>query len=392
MSGAKTAPQAQATHEQARTVNLDDVMQATEDMRAVLGKRWGVAPSNVMRYGESFISLARNCPVDFHLNGAIITQFLSICKEHDLNPARYEVRAFYDYDKGLSTFVMIDGWLTLANRNPDYDGCDFEYEFDDQGKMQAVTCLIYRKNRSRATKARVKLSEWYVATSPQWRMKPEWMLEQKALKQAIRRAFGFAGIMDDDDARQMGLGIFEDQDKPGDKKIDAGEGIKLSSLKPGEAPPEDEYSRPAAGDTDGDSGEVPDDGPDEPDQSSVGQPEVPVTPAATDHEAGSGPAPEDGPPDSDSEPASKSSKGKKKKGKKKKPKEDDAPTLLEILRINLAEAGVSFEQAGEAMGMTDVELEGQAKKGVPFTLGDFSALEGLGVTVHELRAWQKKHA
>lgn len=242
---------------------LDEIMDLTEDTRAVLGKRWGVPPSQIFPYGESFISLSKNSPPDFRIHPQIIVQFLSICKEHDLNPARYEVRAFYDYDKHLlQTFVMIDGWLTLANRNPQFDGVECEYEYDDQGKPVSVTSLVYRKDRSRPTKTRVKMSEWYVGTSPQWRMKPEWMLEQKAIKQGIRRAFGFAGIMDDDDILQ----IKHAEEVTGRKEpVKTSQGVKLSSLKPAEAPPEDEYSRPnenrpstaGEGDT-SESGVVPD--------------------------------------------------------------------------------------------------------------------------------------
>lgn len=245
MNATATAAKPQQAEAPAKpAVSLDDIMDATEDMRVQLGKHWGIPPSRIMRYGESFISLHSNCPQDFRVPGEIVAQFLSICNEHELNPARYEVRAFYDYNKGLTTFVMIDGWLTLANRHPQFDGVEFDYERDKEGRIAAVTCDVFRKDRTRPTKARCVYSEWYMPNSPQWRSKPEWMLEQKALKQAIRRAFGFAGIMDDDDVRQMGLL----KDEPADEKkpIKTTQGISLGSLKPGEAPPADEYERKPA--------------------------------------------------------------------------------------------------------------------------------------------------
>lgn len=241
MSGATATatPPAQAPAKAAPAKNmLDEVMAATEDMRAILGKRWGIPPSRIFAYGESFIALAKNCPEGFRVSGETIAQFLQLAAEHDLNPARYEIRAFFDYNKGLSTFVMIDGWLTLANRQPAFDGFEFEYERDNQSGLVAVTCVIHRKDRTRPTKTRCKLSEWRVATSPQWGGKPEWMLEQKALKQGIRRTFGFAGIIDDDDARQMGLDVPE-QPKPQPTTT-------LDQLAPAAPPPADEYSRPTA--------------------------------------------------------------------------------------------------------------------------------------------------
>lgn len=239
MSGATATatPPAQAPAKAAPAKNvLDEVMAATEDMRAILGKRWGIPPSRIFAYGESFISLHDNCPPGFRVSGEIIAQFLQLAAEHELNPARYEIRAFYDYSKGLTTFVMIDGWLTLANRQPTFDGFEFEYERDNQSGLVAVTCVIYRKDRTRPTKTRVKMSEWRLSGKPQWQSKPEWMLEQKALKQGIRRTFGFAGIMDDDDVNQMGLDVPE-QPKPQPTTT-------LDQLTPAAPPPADEYSRP----------------------------------------------------------------------------------------------------------------------------------------------------
>lgn len=241
MSGATataTPPAAKAADPKARNL-LDETLAATEDMRAILGKRWGIPPSRIFAYGESFIALAKNCPEGFRVSGETIAQFLQLAAEHDLNPARYEIRAFFDYNKGLSTFVMIDGWLTLANRQPAFDGFDFEYERDNQSGLVAVTCVIHRKDRTRPTKTRCKLSEWRVATSPQWGGKPEWMLEQKALKQGIRRTFGFAGIIDDDDARQMGLDVPEQASKA------PAPTTTLDQLAPAAPPPVDEYSRQA---------------------------------------------------------------------------------------------------------------------------------------------------
>jgi len=239
MSGTATAPQAAQNNGAVKSKNqlLDEVVQITEDMRVKLGKRWGIPPSRVFTYGEQFISLSKSCPPDFRVSPDLIAQFLQLAAEHDLNPARYEIRAFYDYNKGLQTFVMIDGWTTLANRQPAYDGTEFEYERDKDGTLVAITSLVYRKDRTRPTRTRVKMSEWRVGTSPQWQMKPEWMLEGKAFKQGQRRAFGFAGVLDDDDLRQMGF------DAPEPTKPTAPR-TTVADLKPSAPPPDDEYSRP----------------------------------------------------------------------------------------------------------------------------------------------------
>lgn len=230
----QTAPRARTLPPENGDSNLlSEVMQKTNDLRETLGARWGIPKKEaVQSFARSFITSKS----DF--GWEVVHQFMTVCSELDLNPARKEVAAFYAPDKGLTTFVMIDGWLTLANRQPDFDGWELVENRDKDGTLTSVTCKVFRKGRTRATEVTVKMSEWRVGGSPQWMMKPEWMLQLKSIKQGLRLAFSFAGLTDDDEAYAM-----HGPQKAAETVQEAPKGPQLADLKAGEAPPSNEYER-----------------------------------------------------------------------------------------------------------------------------------------------------
>ena len=208
---------------------LNEITQKTIDLADTLGTRWGIPDKKAVRsFARSFISSKTE------FGWEVVHQFMTVCSELELNPARKEVAAFYDPNKGLTSFVMIDGWLTLANRHPDYDGYKLHENRNDKQELVSVRCEIFRRGRGHPTEATVKMSEWRIGGSPQWMSKPEWMLNMKALKQGIRLAFGFAGIVDDDEAMAMHR---EPEPKQEPK------GAQLADLKAASAPPADEHDR-----------------------------------------------------------------------------------------------------------------------------------------------------
>lgn len=208
---------------------LSEITQKTIDLADTLGTRWGIPDKKAVRsFARSFISSKTE------FGWEVVHQFMTVCSELELNPARKEVAAFYDPNKGLTSFVMIDGWLTLANRHPDYDGYKLHENRNEKQELVSVRCEIFRRGRGHPTEATVKMSEWRIGGSPQWMSKPEWMLNMKALKQGIRLAFGFAGIVDDDEAMAMHR---EPEPKQEPK------GAQLADLKAASAPPADEHDR-----------------------------------------------------------------------------------------------------------------------------------------------------
>lgn len=114
--------------------------------------------------------------------------YLLTCSKYDLDPMTGEVFLIEKAGK-CSVNIGVDGWSKVINREPQYDGCEFDDQFDDQGNLTAVTARIYRKDRSRPTEAREYMVECRGNTGP-WKSHPNRMLRHKAFQQAARLAFG----------------------------------------------------------------------------------------------------------------------------------------------------------------------------------------------------------
>jgi phage recombination protein Bet len=124
---------------------------------------------------------------------------LIVADQYSLNPFTKEIFAFPDKG-GIVPVVGVDGWSRIINEHPQFDGVTFSYEGD--GNALACTCTIHRKDRSHPIAVTEYLAECKRGTGP-WGSHPRRMLRHKALIQAARLAFGFAGIYDEDEAHRM---------------------------------------------------------------------------------------------------------------------------------------------------------------------------------------------
>lgn len=120
-----------------------------------------------------------------------------VANEYRLNPLTKEIYAFPAKGGGIVPVVSIDGWVSMVNDHPAMDGMEFEEHYDD-GKLSAITCKLWRKDRSRPIQVTEHLSECKRNTDP-WKMEHR-MLRHKALMQCARYAFGFSGVTDEDEA------------------------------------------------------------------------------------------------------------------------------------------------------------------------------------------------
>lgn len=127
--------------------------------------------------------------------------FLVVCNEYKLNPLTKEIYAFKNKSGKIVPVVSIDGWVSLCNTHPAFDGMTFEDLHAKQAKLYAITCTIYRKDRSHPTVVTEYLSECIRSTEP-WKMQHR-MLRHKTLIQCARYAFGFSGIYDQDEADHL---------------------------------------------------------------------------------------------------------------------------------------------------------------------------------------------
>lgn len=126
--------------------------------------------------------------------------FLLVANTHQLNPITREIYAFPKRGGGIQPIVSIDGWYRLANSHPKFDGLEFKDIFDAKGKLTAIQCHVFRKDRGRPTSVTEYMEECAMPKSEAWQKWPARMLRHKAAIQAIRIAFGFAGIIDPDEA------------------------------------------------------------------------------------------------------------------------------------------------------------------------------------------------
>lgn len=129
--------------------------------------------------------------------------FLLVAYQYELNPLTREIYAFVSKRTGqLQIIVGVDGWMSLINRNPEFDGMEFEDIFDSNNKLTAITCRMYRKDRARPTEVTEYMSECLRDTE-QWKQWPARMLRHKTAIQCARYAFAISGIMDPDEAERM---------------------------------------------------------------------------------------------------------------------------------------------------------------------------------------------
>lgn len=137
---------------------------------------------------------------------AQMTALMIVADQYGLNPWTKEIYAFPDKQHGVVPVVGVDGWSRIINTNPQFDGIEFEQ--DDE----SCTCIIYRKDRSHATRVTEYMSEClrppfksqsgHLISGP-WQSHPRRMLRHKAMIQCSRIAFGFVGIFDQDEAERF---------------------------------------------------------------------------------------------------------------------------------------------------------------------------------------------
>ena len=133
---------------------------------------------------------------------AEMTVVSSIFAKYDLNPFVREGHAFVSGGK-LQVIIGLDGWLKIANRDPNFDGYEQTENFDEKGELISVTTKIYVKGRKYPTPHTEWMKEAFVSTSPAWKKYPFRMLAGKSLGQCVRKAFGISEVVDDDEAARI---------------------------------------------------------------------------------------------------------------------------------------------------------------------------------------------
>jgi phage recombination protein Bet len=119
------------------------------------------------------------------LNDPEFALFAEHCKATGLNPFKKEVWAIKAGGR-LQIMTGLNGYLSIANSHPQFDGMEIEVDNDD--KPTKATCRVYRKDRKYPAVGVALLKE-YGKSTPIWQQMPRVMLTKVAKSIALREAF-----------------------------------------------------------------------------------------------------------------------------------------------------------------------------------------------------------
>jgi phage recombination protein Bet len=129
---------------------------------------------------------------------------VTVANEYELNPFLKEIYAFPAKGGGIVPVVSVDGWNKMLNRQPNFDGIEFEMAEKEDGTPHSCTAIVYIKNRSKPMRVTEYFDECKRNTDP-WNNMPRRMLRNRTLCQASRMAFGFSGVYNDDEASTISV-------------------------------------------------------------------------------------------------------------------------------------------------------------------------------------------
>lgn len=161
---------------------------------ATFANRYGLEANNMMRTLRA--TVLRPSGNGAEPSNEQVAAFMIVANQHTLNPFTKEVHGFVDKRGGIVPIVGVDGWAKLANQHPQFDGMSFDQ--DDE----KCTCSIYRKDRAHPIVVTEYLTECK-QPSPAWSSHPKRMLRHRAMVQAMRLAFSFAGVYDPDEGEAV---------------------------------------------------------------------------------------------------------------------------------------------------------------------------------------------
>jgi phage recombination protein Bet len=170
--------------------------------------RYGVDPKQLFQVLKATAFKQRE---GVQITDAQMMALIIVADQYGLNPFTREIYAYPDKNGGIVPVVGVDGWVRMAQKTEELDGIEFEYS-DKVVKMpEAKPCpewceaIVYRKNVAKPIRVREYLDEVFQDRNfiNPWRTHTKRMLRHKALIQALRAAFGYAGIYDEDEAERV---------------------------------------------------------------------------------------------------------------------------------------------------------------------------------------------
>lgn len=125
-----------------------------------------------------------------------------ICLAHafklKLDPLTGEIYFARDRVSGqIQAIAKVDGWITLINSHPQFDGWEFEELYDTRGQFTAIAVTVHRKDRKVPTTIKEHLAEARAYSTGAFVEKmPVRAVRNRAIAQAGKIVFGFGGLME----------------------------------------------------------------------------------------------------------------------------------------------------------------------------------------------------
>ncbi len=162
-----------------------------------MSKRYGIDALKLLEVLKATVIKAtdRHTPTNEE-----IAAFCIVAEQYGLSPFTREIHAFCDSSRGIVPIVGIDGWTKIANNTGQMNGVSFAI-VGEPGQLEC-TCTIHVKGREHP----VVVTEYLVEckrNTPPWNQMPRRMLRHRSFIQCARVAFGFGGIYDEDEAKDI---------------------------------------------------------------------------------------------------------------------------------------------------------------------------------------------
>lgn len=154
-----------------------------------------------------------------------VFSFLLTCKNLHLNPLLKQIYGFESKGK-VVTVISIEGWNEIANRHAQFDGFDYEFPAPQERQLtynkttfdggyrkvtpvtvtrkvsEYIICRVYRKDRSHPIAVTTFFDEASTGSEP-WATMPMQMLQNRAMVNAIKKAFNVNAYAEDDRSYMM---------------------------------------------------------------------------------------------------------------------------------------------------------------------------------------------
>lgn len=191
-----------STDNQAIEVQKKPYILADVPLVAEMAKEYGFGDS-LEKFQATLINTV--FPGNVQVTNSQFLIFIKVAQQYNLNPLTKQIYAFPSKGGGIVPIVSIDGWITVVQRQQNYNGHKFVYEWENGkvgGKILSCTCQIYRKDLENPIEHSEFFEECNRDTEP-WKKWPRRMLTHKAFIQAARYTFGLTGIYDEDEGQRI---------------------------------------------------------------------------------------------------------------------------------------------------------------------------------------------